>query len=567
LSNSSTSSSALMVAMWAGLVLIFFHIIFNAKVDCEKVKELRACWRSDLHYLYLTETKCPETILSNEVARARFEEATHSVGWSFLEIETRKYASNEQQAYAAGVLEGKLTQSLILKHWKNTIAGYCYTAGPYCDALYAYLDENLKFMRRQIGLYPSDPFWVQVNLMLIQLAGLEDGYYGTITSPHVDIRPFGFLLFQLFGDLADLEAKLKRPEHLPKLRFGCSALIVPIPEKQELFFSHVTWTGYQTMLRIQKLYKFMYHLHRGYSVVPGYGISMSSYPGVLLSIDDFYITTAGIAVTETTFSNGNKSSYDFIDSKSTVLSWIRVMVANRLAHSAKHWTMIYSKLHSGTYTNQWMIVDYNNIPSDMKTFSYTDVLYVMEEIPGYFQVKDMTSVLYSQGYWPSYNIPYFPTIFNITGTADEVKLYGDWFTYDKHPRALIFKRDWHSVVDLESLLRLMRYNDFKKDPLSACNCTPPYSAENAISARNDLNDKNGIYPFKALGFRSHGGTDVKATNVEMALRLQFVAISGPTYDTQPPFQWSKTEWHNKLSHFGHPDLFVFPPVKHKWKFI
>ncbi|XP_003378152.1 conserved hypothetical protein, partial [Trichinella spiralis] len=114
---------------------------------------------------------------------------------------------------------------------------------------------------------------------------------------------------------------------------------------------------------------------------------------------------------------------------------------------------------------------------------------------------------------------------------------------------------------------LFSYNDFKKDPLSACNCTPPYSAENAISARNDLNDKNGIYPFKALGFRSHGGTDVKATNVEMALRLQFVAISGPTYDTQSPFQWSKTEWQNKISHFGHPDLFAFPPVTHKWKFI
>lgn len=54
-----------------------------------------------------------------------------------------------------------------------------------------------------------------------------------------------------------------------------------------------------------------------------------------------------------------------------------------------------------------------------------------------------------------------------------------------------------------------RYNDFTHDPLSACNCTPPYSAENAISARCDLNPINGTYPFGALGHRPHGGTDMK----------------------------------------------------------
>ena len=54
-----------------------------------------------------------------------------------------------------------------------------------------------------------------------------------------------------------------------------------------------------------------------------------------------------------------------------------------------------------------------------------------------------------------------------------------------------------------------RYNDFKHDPLSACNCTPPYSAENAISARSDLNNASGTYPFSALSHRFHGGTDMK----------------------------------------------------------
>lgn len=55
-----------------------------------------------------------------------------------------------------------------------------------------------------------------------------------------------------------------------------------------------------------------------------------------------------------------------------------------------------------------------------------------------------------------------------------------------------------------------RYNDFLHDPLSLCKaCSPQANAENAISARSDLNPANGSYPFQALHQRSHGGIDVK----------------------------------------------------------
>lgn len=55
-----------------------------------------------------------------------------------------------------------------------------------------------------------------------------------------------------------------------------------------------------------------------------------------------------------------------------------------------------------------------------------------------------------------------------------------------------------------------RYNDFLHDPLSLCKaCNPQPNAENAISARSDLNPANGSYPFQALHQRSHGAIDVK----------------------------------------------------------
>lgn len=116
---------------------------------------------------------------------------------------------------------------------------------------------------------------------------------------------------------------------------------------------------------------------------------------------------------------------------------------------------------------------------------------MVEQIPFFTEFRDMSDILREQSYWPSYNVPYFPTIFNASGNWENVKKYGDWFSYDKTPRSLIFKRDHGKVKDLDSMMKLMRYNDYKNDPYSRCNCTPPYSAENAIAARSDLNPAAG----------------------------------------------------------------------------
>lgn len=37
-----------------------------------------------------------------------------------------------------------------------------------------------------------------------------------------------------------------------------------------------------------------------------------------------------------------------------------------------------------------------------------------------------------------------------------MRKYGDWFTYDKNPRAQIFRRNQTLVHDLDSMIRLMR---------------------------------------------------------------------------------------------------------------
>ena len=42
---------------------------------------------------------------------------------------------------------------------------------------------------------------------------------------------------------------------------------------------------------------------------------------------------------------------------SNLLCWQRVLVANVLATSGETWTLNFMKFHSGTYNNQYMVVD------------------------------------------------------------------------------------------------------------------------------------------------------------------------------------------------------------------
>lgn len=502
----------------------------------------------------------------NFVAKGTFRNEVNTTGWSFLEVSTNEGYDDEVQAYAAGLVEGYLTADFIKMHWFNTVNGYCdqpYSA--YCTRLQTYLQQNLDWMNKMIQEPPhQDPYWSQVKLYLLQVSGVSSGYYypqtHVISHPTTNLNPMGMYFIQIGGDLEDLEGALHKPTKSHVFGSGsCSALIKLLPGAKDLYVSHDTWSSYMSMLRILKKYDLPLHDDKG-KVVQGRSMTFSSYPGTVMSGDDYYLISSGLVSMETTIGNSNDDLWSHITPTLTVPEGIRSMVANRVASTAKEWSELFSFFNSGTYNNEWMIVDYKQF-SPGKT-DMTGVLYVLEQIPGYIQYQDMTPLLLKQEYWPSYNVPYFETVFNMSGMPAMVKKYGDWFTWDKTPRALIFGRDHHKVSDLDSMIKLMRYNDYTHDPLSRCNCTPPYSAENAISARCDLNPKTGTYPISALGHRSHGGTDMKVTSSELFEKHTFVTVSGPTFDQQLPFQWSKADFASECPHVGHPDLFKFDPIQY-----
>ncbi|XP_039188557.1 putative phospholipase B-like 2 [Crotalus tigris] len=505
------------------------------------------------------------------VAWANLTDGIRENGWAALELTTNEKYNDSIQAYAAGVAEATVSAQLVYMHWMNTMVSYC---GPftyqtnYCQKLKNYLEANLNWMEEQIEEAGMDSvYWYQVRLVLLQLKGLEDGYSGQISFPtgRFSVASFGFLLFQLGGDLEDLESAFNKPKKEDHLGSGsCSALIKLLPGNHDLLVSHVTWNNYEAMLRILKKYTLPFRtLPHGDTTIPGHTQAFSSYPGTIFSGDDFYVLSSGLVSLETTIGNSNSDLWKFIKADNSVLEWLRNIVANRLARTGEEWAAIFEKFNSGTYNNQWMIVDYKSfVPGTVAP--QRGLLTVLEQLPGMVITADKTELLYQEGYWASYNVPYFQDIFNTSGLPALVQKYGDWFTYEKNPRARIFRRNQTLIRDMDSMIRLMRFNNFPHDPLSWCQgCSPPQNAENAIAARSDLNPANGTYPFGALHPRRHGATDVKVTSFEMMKNYSFLAASGPTWDDLPPFQWSSSPYCN-IPHMGHPDLWKFSPIRVRW---
>ena len=74
-----------------------------------------------------------------------------------------------------------------------------------------------------------------------------------------------------------------------------------------------------------------------------------------------------------------------------VLFHPRARVANQLAVDGQDWAKLFSQFHSGTYVNQWMVLNYDRFSQGQ--VPEEGFLTVLEEIPGLIHYEDMTSHL------------------------------------------------------------------------------------------------------------------------------------------------------------------------------
>jgi len=326
----------------------------------------------------------------------------------------------------------------------------------------------------------------------------------------------------------------------------CSALIRLTKDNADLMVGHTTFSDYSEMNRIFKYYDFPLGDDAAQK------IGFSSYPGVMGSTDDYYLMDTGLVVTETTISMLTDEPFDKLDDNSSVVpDFMRIMLSNRLAKTGQDWANLMKKSSTGTYSSQWMVVDYNRFKPGKPLENGT--LFVIEQVPGVSHVEDVTARLQKTGYWGSENRAWFKEVRDAIGATEAEEVHGALFSADKNPRAAIFE---NSVKDVQTLLDMraeMRRNRWPHETLGeGADANTP---DHAISARGDL-DKEDPDP--------NGGVDAKVTNSCLARLLQCDAVSGPTHDGQEPFKWTDDKGNQRFpneTHVGMPDLFNFDWVR------
>jgi len=326
----------------------------------------------------------------------------------------------------------------------------------------------------------------------------------------------------------------------------CSAFVRAADGNQDLFVGHTTWDDYSKMTRIFKYYKFTLNG----AETAATQIAFSSYPGVVSSTDDFYLTNNGLAVMETSLEILDPVAWDGVldfPSNPHIPNFAHVMITNRLAKSAAHWARMFSQVNTGTYTSQWMVVDYKQFVAGSPILDNT--FWVLEAIPGVVHVQDMSDFLRTHRFWPSFNRPFFDQVREFSGHAAAQRSHGDLYSWSGNPRAKIFAAAAESTNSLFDMRGLMTHNSY---PLAG---VVPNEPGHDISARMDLSPGLSV---------PNGGIDAKVAGRCLVYKLGVQAISGPSHEIQKPFRWRTddgTELWPGWPHFGLPDVWNFDFVQ------
>lgn len=313
---------------------------------------------------------------------------------STLEIHTNPNAPDDLQAYAAGLLEGNVSAHRIYEFYVNVYRNLSYKSDGSSETYangngtrippnaHEYLKENEKWVWNMIEKSPDCPYWHLVKLSKIQIFGLYAGQRDAENGRNLSLHQIFLINYQQnIGDIVKYKTKSEKINKKFLESDHCSAFIKVTANNTDLLMAHTSFSLFNTMTRIWKLYDFHYHVNdRSRKPLPVHAVSFSSYPATITSIDDFYQTSKGLVITETTNAVLEPKLYEMYLKPESLIEVYRVLVANRLSWDSEMWVKIFSALNDGTYCNQWMVVDYKKFtpgkPVPDKTF------YVAEQIPG-----------------------------------------------------------------------------------------------------------------------------------------------------------------------------------------
>uniref|UniRef100_A0A182T4P8 Phospholipase B-like n=1 Tax=Anopheles maculatus TaxID=74869 RepID=A0A182T4P8_9DIPT len=320
--------------------------------------------------------------------RACFRDSILTNGWSQLELESQSSYSDTVQAYAAGIMEGALTWHNIYMHWSNTIDAVCskdVESEEFCDWLRGLITTNVDTVKKMADMKGKhDYYWYQIALFYDQLDGLETGFRKGVKRSRMDyeIPKQDFLLMNAAVDIRDLkiyytnflvENSGLKPD--PAKGIMLLKLLKQPNGLSKILLGHTSDGSYSSMLRMVKKYTLRYHFSTDVlrpaaskkdaevednSVVPGTNIVFTGYPGVLASLDDFYVINGRrqhrLVAAGVKMENDHVNLWRKIDLVRSVSLAPRVMAANRLGHSGRSWARYFAR-NPSTGVKQWLVID------------------------------------------------------------------------------------------------------------------------------------------------------------------------------------------------------------------
>lgn len=486
---------------------------------------------------------------SKGYAWASWDDMINSTGTSHITIETTTNDSlttnSTEKLFCAGYVDGYLMQYRIWNRWllQKDILGLPRDE-EIPETWTNWFQGNIDYTFKQIEQNPNDPYWKSIGLVAAQFKGLQEGYMKAVNDKGVqqEMSIMHFWILQSIGDIYDL--KVLWDEKRDPLNFmECTGLVTILDDYSEVFFGQDTWSDYRKMSNTVKEYIF--------KNIPEWNtthVEVSTKIGALPSSEDFWVASSGLMILETTINNKNTTLQHEVDKSQTkLMTWLRNMHATFVAQTGEQWADEFLKENSGTYNNQYVIVDSKKLTPGVKPTK--DLLWVTETMPGIAVKADLTQVLADNLFFPSFNTPYFEEIQIMANYTNNVADNSSY--YYNETRYLILKREAPQVKSIEDFQKLMRLNNYLNEPV----CNDP---SKQVMSRYDLKDRIGLNTSVAFG-----GLDTKVTSAWRTLNnLSFIGIWSPVYDDKDLPPWDFDEWSEK-----HPDKVVkHDGLPSKWTF-
>lgn len=462
---------------------------------------------------------------SDAAARGIFDDTDfNSTGWYNLQIEGKRGTDALAETHAAGYIEGIFTASFYKNHRNNVYQHLC-SKYIKCEDNYTipkvirdYFKNNYNWVKLTGLSNPdmSDPWYFAAATTMAQIEGMVEAYNKVSNDDTLTIEDLWmFMSHASIYDIARAQGFALQQDNAPLFTRRGTVIVGRTSSLDNVFIGQTAWRTYGESVRIAKRYRLRYNSTG--NIVDRR--SLSSYPFMLHSDDEFCISDMGLAITSTSIITTNDYAKTVQASFQGYPYWFRNIVATLASHSAGEWFDNYKSEYSTGTGIEYILLD-------IKKFKYKEgyqdeFVLAVDEIPGQnAESKDMTSRLIEKRFVGSYDVPVVESIFKTAGYDTLAQTSPEWYSYENSARAKILQRTCQSIYDDDKMKTLIRLND--KDRYSEQGDT----TTNAIAGRFEL-----IKP--ASDAMCFGAFDAKFTSIPRMLHSEWVGQVGASYDNLP----------------------------------